>query len=316
MTRLVTGAAGFIGSRLCQRLLSRGYRVLGVDCLRDYYDVTLKKRNLESLASSPNFSFSGEDLSQGTGFLDLLLPGDEPIVIYHLAAQAGVRKSWGSHFLHYTRDNITATQNLLEYAVARKGVQRFIYASSSSVYGIPEEMPMREDVTVPVPHSPYGVTKLAAENLVRLYGMNHGLAWTALRFFTVYGPGQRPDMAFFRFIRSALEGSPITLYGTGEQTRDFTYVDDITRALVLSEDTGGNWLMNLGGGRRVTMNGAISMLEDVLETRISVRRLPVSPGDVPDTWASTELAERILRWRPEHTLENGLAREAEWLRSL
>lgn len=316
MTRLVTGAAGFIGSRLSAGLLSLGHRVVGVDCLRDYYDVALKRKNLEGLLASPDFTFSPGDLSLGTGFLGELVPREEPLVIHHLAAQAGVRKSWGAEFSHYTRDNVTATQNLLEYAVARGGVHRFVYASSSSVYGIPSEMPMREDTTVPVPHSPYGVTKLAGENLVRLYGRNHGLPWTAFRFFTVYGPGQRPDMAFHRFIRSALSREPVTLYGTGEQVRDFTFVDDITRAMVLSEDAGLDRVINLGGGRRVTVNHAIELLEDLLKTGITVNRLPVPPGDVPETWASTRLAGSLLKWHPEFPLEEGLSAEIRWLRSL
>lgn len=316
MTGIVTGAAGFIGSRLCAALLSRGEKVLGIDCLRDNYDVALKQRNLRDLSGRPGFSFSPGDLSLGTAFIRDFLPPEEPVVVYHLAAQAGVRKSWGSDFSQYTQDNITATQNLLEWAVHRGSVGHFVFASSSSVYGIPREMPMREDVTVPVPHSPYGVTKLAAENLVRLYGSNHGLVWTALRFFTVYGPGQRPDMAFNRFIRSALAGTPITLYGAGDQTRDFTYVDDVTRALILAGRSSGGLVMNLGGGVRVTVNSVIGMLEGILNTRISVNRLPVPPGDVPDTWADTERAHQILGWRPEHTLEEGLAREAEWLKPL
>lgn len=316
MTGIVTGAAGFIGSRLCGELLSLGWRVIGIDCLRDYYDVALKRRNLAGLLHHPNFRFSQNDLSLSTGFIAELLPPGEPVVIYHLAAQAGVRKSWGSDFSRYTQDNVTATQNLLEWAVQRGHVSHFVFASSSSVYGIPRDMPMREDVTVPVPHSPYGVTKLAAENLVRLYGSNHGLTWTALRLFSVYGPGQRPDMAFNRFIRCARAGTPITLYGTGDQTRDFTYVGDVTRALILAGGSEGGLVMNLGGGLRVSVNQVLVMLEGILKTRIAIERLPVPPGDVPDTWADTGRAESVLGWRPEHSLEEGLAREAEWLAAL
>jgi len=316
MTSIVTGAAGFIGSRLCEGLLSRGEKVLGIDCLRDYYDVALKRMNLSGLSRHRNFVFSPHDLSLSTAFIDDILPREEPVVVYHLAAQAGVRKSWGNDFSQYTQDNITASQNLLEWAVHRGSVGHFVFASSSSVYGIPLEMPMREDVTVPVPHSPYGVTKLAAENLVRLYGSNHGLVWTALRLFSVYGPGQRPDMAFNRFMRSAMAGAPISLYGSGDQTRDFTFVDDVTRALILAGGSSGGVVMNLGGGLRVSVNRVIGILEDILHTSISVNRLPVPPGDVHDTWADTGRAERILGWRPEHSLEDGLAREAEWLRSV
>lgn len=315
MTGIVTGAAGFIGSRLCGELLSRGGKVIGIDCLRDYYDVALKQRNLNDLLRHPNFVFLMNDLSLSTGFIDDAVLREEPVTIYHLAAQAGVRKSWGSEFSRYTQDNVTATQKLLEWAVQRGNVGHFVFASSSSVYGIPSEMPMREDVTVPVPHSPYGVTKLAAENLVRLYGSNHGLVWTALRLFSVYGPGQRPDMAFNRFIRCARAGEPITLYGSGEQTRDFTYVHDVTRALILAGMSEGGLVINLGGGLRVSVNRVIGMLEGILKTGIAVNRLPVPPGDVPDTWADTGRAESMLGWRPEYSLEEGLAREAEWLGS-
>lgn len=316
MTHLVTGAAGFIGSRLCAALLSSGRKVIGVDCLRDYYDPALKRGNMKGLLAFPQFIFSGGDLSAGTGFLDGLAQGEEPLTIHHLAAQAGVRTSWGSDFSHYTRDNITATQRLLEWAVSRGNISHFVYASSSSVYGIPKEMPMREDLTVPVPHSPYGVTKLAGENLVRLYGDNHGLVWTALRLFTVYGPGQRPDMAFHRFIRSSLEGKPITLYGDGTQTRDFTFVDDVTRAMILAGGSQGGHVINLGGGVRVSMNLAVQVLQDILGTRICVNRLPVHPGDVPDTWACTERARTMLGWSPEHSLEDGLALQVSWHESL
>ncbi len=316
MTNLVTGAAGFIGSRLCDTLLARGEAVIGVDCLRDNSDIDLKRKNLLRLSALPGFCFSDGDLSRGTAFLDGLLPAGEQVVVHHLAARAGVRNSWGADFAAYTRDNITATQLLLEWAVRRGSIKHFVFASSSSVYGSPTEMPMLEDATVPVPHSPYGVTKLAAENLVRLYGSNHGLVWTALRFFTVYGPGQRPDMAFHRFIRNALAHRPVEIHGDGGQTRDFTYVDDVTRAMILAGETSGGYVMNLGGGQRVSVNQVVGILETILDTRIAVERLPFPPGDVPDTWASTARARTLLGWIPEHTLAEGLASEVEWLRSL
>lgn len=316
MTNLVTGAAGFIGSRVCSILLADGQKVVGVDCLRDYYDPAIKRRNVEELLSAPSFVFSQGDLSLGTGFLDDLLPRDEPIVVLHLAARAGVRTSWGGDFPHYTRDNIASTQMLLEWAVSRGSILHFVYASSSSVYGVSGDLPMTEDLTVPVPHSPYGVTKLAGENLVRLYGDNCGLTWTALRLFTVFGPGQRPDMAFHRFIRDALAGRPITLYGNGTQTRDFTFVDDIVRGMLLARDARGGLVINLAGGVRVSMNRIVEILQNTLGRHIDVNRLAAQPGDVPDTWACTDRARTILGWSPEYSLEEGLALEAAWLRSL
>jgi nucleoside-diphosphate-sugar epimerase len=315
MTHLVTGAAGFIGSRLCAELLARGSSVVGVDCLRECYSPALKLLNLAPLMDSRGFVFSRGDLSGGTSFLDGLVP-EGPLTILHLAARAGVRDSWGTSFAEYSRDNIAATQNILEWAASRGGVDHFVYASSSSVYGIPGEMPMREDLTPAVPHSPYGVTKLAAENLVRLYGANRGLTWTALRLFTVYGPGQRPDMAFHRFIRSALKGSPVTVFGGGGQVRDYTYVDDVVAAMILAGESRGGMVMNLAGGSVATVTRVLEILRDVLGTAVSVTRMPEQPGDVPVTRADTGRAAKILGWKPSCSLEEGLAREADWIRSI
>lgn len=312
---LVTGCAGFIGSSLTDTLLAAGMKVTGVDAFRDYYDTSIKRDNISAALDHELFTLIERDLSGDISFLDSFIdPGDQ-LVIYHLAAQAGVRKSWGSDFTVYTRDNIEATQNLLEWALKRGGVSNFVYASSSSVYGIPEKLPMVEDTTVPIPHSPYGVTKLAAENLVRLYTANMGLPSVSLRFFTVYGPRQRPDMAFNRFITAGLQGEPIGVFGTGEQTRDFTYIADIVHGLLLAENSTGGLAMNLGGGNRVTLLQAIETLSSVMGNPLEISFSKGKKGDVPDTWASTDLARSELGWIPETPLEEGLKRELHWIKS-
>ena len=226
MRCLVTGAAGFIGSSLCDRLLADGHEVRGVDCFLDYYPRAMKEKNLVSARADPRFDFCEASLVDA----DLRSLCDGVAWIFHQAAQAGVRSSWGRDFQVYSENNIYATQRLLE--VARDtGVARFVYASSSAVYGDTPVRPMREDAR-PEPVSPYGVTKLAAEHLCWLYWKNYGLETVALRYFTVYGPRQRPDMAFHRFLKAARRGEDVVLYGDGEQSRDFTFVSDAVEANV------------------------------------------------------------------------------------
>lgn len=310
---VVTGCAGFIGSTLTDALLARGDRVLGIDCFRDYYDTETKRENLQNAMKEAGFTLLEEDLSRSTAFINEHLEPGMETVIYHLAAQAGVRKSWGSEFSVYTRDNILATQNLLEWASSAEGFANFVYASSSSVYGIPAKLPMLEDVTVPSPHSPYGVTKLAAENLTRLYTANTGLPSVSLRFFTVYGPRQRPDMAFHRFFRAAIDDRPIGVYGSGAQTRDFTFVDDIVNGLLLAENSTDGKVMNLGGGDRITLLKAIDTMSEVIGKHIRIDFSQAKKGDVPNTWASTEIAEKELGWTPGVSLDEGLRREFLWI---
>src|SRR5215203_4210459 len=224
MKALVTGAAGFIGSHLVSALLDRGTEVVGLDCFTDYYARDIKEANLDVNRRRPRFTFVEARIQDA----DLATLLDDVSQVFHLAAQAGVRKSWGRDFRIYTDNNVDATQQLLEACLGRP-LHRFVYASSSSLYGDNASIPMREDA-LPQPVSPYGVTKLAAEQLCHLYKVNHGVPTTALRYFTVYGPRQRPDMAFNRFIRASLDGQPISLYGDGEQTRDFTFVSDAVAA--------------------------------------------------------------------------------------
>lgn len=310
MRYIVTGAAGFIGSHLSRQLLSEEKDVIGLDIFRDYYPPELKRANIADLLKNPSFKLFEQDLSEkDMSWLDRVVDSSEEIIVYHLAAQAGVRKSWGEEFLQYTTDNIMATQNLLEWSMKRGSVKNFIYASSSSVYGKVTDLPMVEGSTIPMPDSPYGVTKLAAENLVRLYTRNHGLPSVSLRFFTVYGPGQRPDMAFSIFFEAIREGRPLRIFGDGSQTRDFTYVGDVVRGLRLSEKSIDGRVMNLGGGNTLPLLEAIAVLEEASGKKAKLEFLPVQPGDVRDTLASTELLLETTGWKPTTPLLEGLRKQ-------
>jgi UDP-glucose 4-epimerase len=305
---LVTGAAGFIGSHLTGALLERGAEVTGIDCFTDYYPRPIKEANLRTNLDRPGFRFVETRIQDAD--LPALLDGVTHV--FHLAAQAGVRKSWGRDFSVYTENNIDASQQMLEACVGRP-LHRFVYASSSSLYGDNVSIPMREDA-LPQPVSPYGVTKLAAEQLCYLYFVNHGVPATSVRYFTVYGPRQRPDMAFNRFIKAALAGAPITLYGDGEQTRDFTYVSDAVAATMAAGDRGvPGRAYNIGGGSRVTVNHVLEIVGTLAGKPLDVRREPAQKGDMRDTFADTTLARADLGFKPRVTLEQGLEAEYRWL---
>ena len=311
MNCLVTGAAGFIGSHLSRRLLQDGQTVIGVDCFTDYYPRWMKERNLAPLLAQPGFSFVERDLLE----LDLNGLLGQVEVVFHLAAQAGVRASWGDSFSVYLRDNIAATQRLLEAAKPAK-LARFVYASSSSVYGLTPALPMTE-TSLLYPLSPYGVTKLAAEQLCFLYFKNHRVPTVSLRFFTVYGPGQRPDMAFHKFFKAAAEDRPLTIYGDGRQTRDFTFVADIVEACVAASRTGREGeVYNVGGGHRETLNDLLSLVEVLCGRPLKIERGERQKGDVPDTFADIAKAAKDLGYSPRTVLRDGLAREWDWVRGL
>ena len=303
---LVTGAAGFIGSHLVERLLAGGARVTGVDGFTEYYDPALKRVNLAGPLAHARFRLLELDL----GAADLTaLP--EVNRVFHLAAQPGVRASWGAEFGSYVHHNVLATQRLLErYRASR--LERFVYASSSSVYGDAERYPTPEDL-LPRPFSPYGVTKLAGEHLVLLYARNFGLPATALRYFTVYGPRQRPDMAFHRFCRALLRGELLTVYGDGSQSRDFTFVADAVAATVRAGERGGApAVYNVGGGSQVEVREALAILERRLDRKAQVRFAPLPPGDPLRTRADTARLRDALGVVPSTGLAEGLAAEAEW----
>jgi nucleoside-diphosphate-sugar epimerase len=311
MNALVTGVAGFIGSTLAGRLLDQGARVTGIDCFTDYYPRPVKEANLAPLRARADFAFVESTIQQA----DVARLLDGTTHVFHLAAQAGVRKSWGRDFQIYTTNNIEATQVLLEACVGRP-IERFVYASSSSVYGDDTPLPMRE-TAVPAPLSPYGVTKLAAEHLCQLYHANHRVPCVSLRYFTVYGPRQRPDMAFHRFIRAALTGQPITLYGDGEQTRDFTFVADAAGATAAAGTRGvPGHVYNIGGGSRVSVNRVLEIIAGLVGHPLDVRREETQKGDMRDTFADTSRARAEIGFAPSITIEDGLAAEHAWLSAI
>lgn len=303
MRALVTGSAGFIGTNLAHLLLDNGVEVVGVDSFTTYYDPDLKRHNGTSLTRRPGYELVLADLN--TADLSGLLDGID--VVFHLAGQPGVRGSWAAGFADYLTLNVHATQRLLE-AAKHAGTRRFVYASSSSVYGNATDYPCLE--THPTePFSPYGVTKLAGEHLVRLYAANFGLPTVSLRFFTVYGPRQRPEMAVARMIDAALTGGLFDLFAAQGAVRDFTYVGDVARATMLAGLTPAlapGLVLNVSGGTPCTMDDVIDTLADVLGGPVPVRRTPVVAGDVVRTGGSAELARAHLGWTPATSLREGL----------
>ncbi|MFE9444700.1 NAD-dependent epimerase/dehydratase family protein [Streptomyces sp. NPDC006602] len=300
MRAVVTGAAGFIGSHLCEHLLSCGDEVVGVDALTDFYEPARKRRNLARLRGRDRFTFHRGDL------LDLRL---EPLfasadTVYHLAGQPGVRGSWGAEFAVYLERNVLVTQRVLEAARDTR-LDRLVYASSSSVYGDAEAYPTQETIC-PRPVSPYGVTKLAAEHLCETYRTAFGVPAVSLRLFSVYGPRQRPDMAFSRLVAAACTRRPFPLYGDGGQSRDFTYVGDVVRAMRSSALSSWTGVANIGGGSEVTMNQAIALLEQ-LAAPVQVVTGPARPGDARRTAADIAVARDAFGYRPVTDIRTGLA---------
>lgn len=311
MRVVVTGVAGFIGSHLSERLLAADHEVVGIDCFTDYYEKARKEQNLQTSRASDRFHFEAADLVDAD--LAPLLEGAD--VIYHLAGQPGVRPSWGSQFDQYVRDNVVATQRLLE-ALKEAPITRFVFAGSSSVYGDAESFPTKE-TALPLPVSPYGVTKLAAEHLTHLYTRNFGIPAVSVRYFTVYGPRQRPDMAFSRFMQAMTAGDDIEVFGDGEQTREFTFVSDAVDGTIKAStaDVVGQ-VFNLGGGSRVTVNKVLATLEEISGLTVRRQNLPAAPGDPRHTGASINLARERLGWEPRVSLREGLAKQWDWFRAV
>ncbi len=300
MTALVTGAAGFVGSHLCRLLLDEGHDVIGVDTFTDYYPRHVKEEHLVGLRGRRGFWLVDDDLL--TMRLEPLIEGTRHI--YHLAGQPGVRASWGADFAAYVRQNVLVTQRLLE--VCRSfAVEKLVYASSSSVYGNAETYPTRESFR-PQPVSPYGITKLAGEQLCEVYRASFGVPTASLRLFTVYGPGQRPDMAFSRLVEAAVTGEEFVLLGDGEQSRDFTYVGDVVRAMVDAAHSPWCGVANIGGGSRVTMTEVIALVER-LRGPVRVTRQDTAVGDVRHTAADCSVAAAGFGYRPAVSLADGLA---------
>lgn len=312
MKALVTGAAGFIGSSITRRLLEDGWDVVGVDSFTDYYDPLLKRQNIASL-SSGRLVFIEADL-QAIDASKLLEDID---IIFHQAGQPGVRKSWGVDFGVYLDSNVAVTQRLLEAARIAPRLKKFVYASSSSVYGNAAHFPVKES-DAPKPLSPYGVTKLAAEHLCTLYAENFGVPTVSLRYFTVYGPGQRPDMAFTRFVKAAVLDEEITIFGGGEQIRDFTFISDIVdaniRAALAPTPLGA--VFNVAGGSSISVNDSLAVLSSLAETPLRIKYVGAVPGDVARTGGSTEAFQRAVGWVPSVHLEQGLAAHLAWGREI
>jgi nucleoside-diphosphate-sugar epimerase len=303
MRSLVTGCAGFIGSHVVDALLKKGHDVIGIDCFTDYYPRGIKERNIERALRDSHFTLVEKDLA-------LMDSYPEVDYVFHLAAQAGVRASWGKTFDIYVHNNIQATQRLLEFY---KGtcLKKFVYSSSSSVYG-DAKLPMSEESLLK-PVSPYGVSKLAGENLCYLYYKNYKVPTVSLRYFTVYGPRLRPDLAINKFVNAVLNDEEIVIYGDGTQTRDFTFVDDVVRANVLAAegDVVGD-VFNIGGGNRISVNDLIDDIETILHKSARVRHIEKQKGDVENTWADVSKAKTALSWRPEVRISRGLAMYIDW----
>ena len=310
---VVTGVAGFIGSHLAEALLQRGDSVIGVDNFNDYYDTRFKRHNVKALQKYPHFrllEIAIEDLD----WKSLLVGGVE--FIYHQAAQAGVRASWGQSFSYYTQRNINATQIILE-AAKDASLVRFIYASTSSIYGNAETFPTDEAIP-PQPISPYGITKLAAERLCWLYWQNFDLPVVSLRYFSVYGPRQRPDMAFHKFFKAAITNESIPIYGDGQQTRDFTYIKDIVTANLLAanhQEAIGE-IFNIGGGSRLFLSEVISEIETIIGKPLQKNYLEKARGDARHTSANISKAKNILGYSPQFPLREGLTAQWEWIRQM
>jgi nucleoside-diphosphate-sugar epimerase len=308
MRCLVTGAAGFIGSHLSERLVALGHEVVGVDRFSDYYPRSYKDHNLARLLQEPRFRLVVQDLAEADlGPAAGRLRGRVP------PGRAGRRaRQLGSSFEAYLRDNVLATQRVLEAARGHATVRKVVYASSSSVYGDAHALPMLEDSPAR-PFSPYGVTKLAGEHLAELYRHNYGLATASLRYFTVYGPRQRPDMGFHKFIEATLDGGAIDMFGDGEQTRDFTFVADIVEANIRAAADGVEGVFNIGGGSRVTLREVLATLAEVAGP-VRINRRPREAGDVLDTWASVDAARQAFDYAPRVALRDGLAAQVAWHR--
>ena len=308
MKAVVTGAAGFIGSHLSEHLVNAGHAVTGIDVFTDYYPRDVKERNLAALR--PNSSFTLCECALADADWPRLLDGVS--WVFHHAAQAGVRKSWGRDFRVYTENNVEGTQILLEACKGRP-LERLVYASSSSVYGDDVPMPMREDVR-PQPVSPYGVTKLAAEQLCHLYQVNYGVPAVSMRYFTVYGPRQRPDMGFHRFLLAAMRNEPVTVFGDGRQTRDFTFVADAVAATVNASTRGRpGAVYNVGGGSRVELLDVFELIGRITGRPLRLTTIEPQPGDMRDTYADTACARADLGFAPTVTLEQGLRAQFQWM---
>ena len=312
MRALVTGAAGFVGSHLAETLLTRGDTVVGLDCFTPYYDRATKEQNLASALTHERFELVEADLRSCD--IEALLSGVD--VVFHQAAQAGVRLSWSDGFGEYVSLNVLATQRLLEAVQRARPGTRIVYASSSSVYGNQPRYPTVE-TDLPKPFSPYGVTKLAAEHLCGLYAENSGVHTVSLRYFTVFGPRQRPDMSIHRVCQAAVDGSTFTRFGDGTQIREFTYVADIVAGNLAAADcdVAPGTYVNLAGGAEITLNDLIALVEDVAGAPVAVEQGSQKAGDSFRNGGAIDRARELLDWEPKVSLREGIAAQVAWHRA-
>lgn len=307
---IVTGCAGFIGSHLCDRLIRNGYKVFGVDSFTAYYPIEIKEENLRNIINNNNFKLIKLDLANQD--LRKVLPKTD--YIFHLAGEVGVRNSFGENFENYVKNNILATQKILEFAKDTVELKKLIFASSSSVYGEVSKVPISEDMNTS-PVSPYGVTKLSSEKLCLLYHKNFRVPVIILRYFTVYGPRQRPDMAIYKFIKAILTGDEIIVYGDGNQTRDFTYVDDIVSANILASNCALNGeIFNIGAGTRINIKALIKMIEKKIGKEAKLKYTCSEKGEMRDTLSDITKAKKVFKYNPKFQIDVGLDREIEWFK--
>lgn len=314
MRALITGGAGFIGSHLTDHLLNEGWGVTVIDNFDPFYDISLKKGNIRNHLNNPDYRFvecdlvNAEDLKNATEYEDY-------DVIVHLAAKAGVRPSIANP-ASYMDVNVKGTQNMLDLA-REKNIKQFVFASSSSVYGINPNVPWSEEDQGLMPISPYASTKVSGELMGHVYSHLFGIRFVGLRFFTVYGPRQRPDLAIHKFTRMILQGDEITMYGDGSTRRDYTFVGDIVKGIraAMSYDQSQFEIINLGNHRTVRLSELIDLLSNVLEKEVRIRQMPEQPGDVPQTYADISKASRLLGYYPATSIENGLVKFRDWINS-
>ena len=314
---LVTGAAGFIGSRVTELLLDAGHHVIGIDNLNDAYDVRIKYWRLNRLLGCSDFAFHQLDISDRRALESAQLAGEgQPISldgVINLAARAGVRQSVENPWV-YVDTNMTGTLNLLELC-RRWNIPKFILASTSSIYGSDPTLPTPEEASSDYPLQPYAASKKGAEAMCHSYHFLYGIDVTVFRYFTVYGPAGRPDMSMFRFTQWINEGQPLRLNGDGEQSRGFTYVDDIARGTILGLKPLGYEVINLGGHETITINELIHMLEELIGNKAQIQHLPANPADMLSSWANVEKAKRLLGWEPRVSLLQGVTRLVEWYKA-
>ena len=310
-TALITGVAGFIGSSLAEKLLKDNFKVIGIDSFTNNYSTLIKEKNIENCLKYENFSLIREDLDT----LDLSTYVEEAEYFFHLSAQPGVRASWGSEFMTYVKNNIIVTQKILESLKNNTTLKKFIFASSSSVYGNQSGI-MNEDTSSTRPISPYGVTKLAGENLVNLYFKNYGIPTISLRYFTAYGPKQRPDMAFTRFFYSIIKEQKFTIFGNGEQTRDFTYVDDVIKATTnaAKSDHVGE-ILNIGGGSIFSLLQITEFMKEITKKELQIDFKKEQKGDVKHTNADISKSERLIKYKSNTDIKLGLTKQYEYIKN-